>query len=57
MKTELIIEQHIRYDNKVKFELPDAATAATLIAALIDHVPKEGETEFKIRVYEEEEDE
>lgn len=54
MKTELIIEQHIRYDEKVKFEVTDTATAAKLVTALMDHVPKEGETEFKIRVYEEE---
>lgn len=55
MKAELTINQHIKYNETVKFDLPNAQAAAIVIDILSEVVPPNSNTTFTINVFDEEE--
>lgn len=57
MKTELIIKQHIKYDEAVILEFPNAQAAAIVMDILMKGVPANGTTSFTINVFSENEEE
>lgn len=52
MKTELIIKQHIKYDETVILEFPNAQVAAIVMDKLLNGVPANSNTSFIIKTYE-----
>lgn len=56
MKTELTINQNIKYNETVKFEFPNAQAAAIVMDILMKGVPAEGNTSFTINVFDEKEE-